>query len=110
LKDVEITTGGNTLILDDAYKYVHPVNDFYVSNISPIIGSAGDVLELTGNKLGASDISKIEVGGNDCPIIPATQTSTYCECTLQDHPAGEVDITITTSSKTYRFAKVFEYQ
>jgi hypothetical protein len=105
-KDVTV----NGFSYGNVYEYVHPTDDFYVSNISPIIGEAGDVLKLTGNKLGASDISKIEVGGNDCPIIPATQTSTYCECTLQAHSAGEVDITIITSSKTYGFAKVFEYK
>jgi hypothetical protein len=107
--DVEVTNAdGTSLILDDAYKYVDATTDFYVSEIKPIIGSAGENLKLTGNGFG--DITKIEAGGSDCPIKTSTRTSTFCECTLPANPPGEVDIMIITNTKPYRFAKVFEYK
>jgi hypothetical protein len=106
--DVEIISDGASSTLDDAYKYVDATSAFYVSSISPIIGSAGEKLKLTGNGFG--DITKIEAGGIECPINSSTRTSTFCECTLPANPPGEVDIMIITSSKPYRFAKVFEYK
>ncbi|MDR2086687.1 MAG: hypothetical protein LBP72_05875 [Dysgonamonadaceae bacterium] len=109
-KNVEITIGGSTLTLDGAYEYVDPINAFYVSHIAPIIGSQGDELTLTGNKF--EEIVEVKVGDTICSTIidhtGADGTDT-CKFTLPVL-TGEVDITIRTSSKTYRFAKVFEYK
>jgi hypothetical protein len=93
-----------------AYKYVDPDADFYVSGISPIVGSTagGDLLTLTGKHL--DWISEVNLGGKTCnPTgIPNSET---CQYDIPDNPPGEVDITITLiSGAVYRFAKVFEYQ
>ncbi|MDR2087034.1 MAG: IPT/TIG domain-containing protein [Dysgonamonadaceae bacterium] len=114
-KDVEITVGNNpALTLNGAYKYVHATNDFYVNNISRIIGSVGDPLTLTGNKF--ENIHEVKVGNIVCSPTSinysgAAGTDTYT-FTLPDL-TGEVDITITMNdvdATTYRFAKIFEYK
>jgi hypothetical protein len=107
LKDVKVESKGVTSTYNGAYEYV-PGTAFYIDLISPILGSAGETLTLTGNNL--DTITELEVGGNVCPS-PTTQTSIKYECELPALAAGEVDIKITTTGgKTYRFAKVFEYQ
>jgi hypothetical protein len=111
-KDVEITSSIDTLTLDDAYEYVDAATAFYISSISRIIGSAGNTLTLTGNKF--EDIVEVKVGNVTCPTsidtTGADGTDT-CTFTLPNlNLLGEVDITITTNSRTYRFAKVFEYK
>jgi hypothetical protein len=105
-KDVVIN--GGAIIYSDAYEYVDPANDFYISEISPIIGVAGATLTLRGNKL--DGIIEVMAGGKICtnPSYDAF-TDTYT-CTLPDNPAGETNITITAGSKVYLFAKVFEYR
>jgi hypothetical protein len=54
-------------------------------------------------------ITEVKVDNIVCTNLATTNNST-ATCTLPSHPAGEVDITITTGSETYRFVKVFEYQ
>jgi hypothetical protein len=91
------------------YEYVDPVSDFYVSGISPIVGPANignRTLTLTGNLL--KTITEVKVDNIVCTNL-VTDNST-ATCILPSHPAGEVDITITADSETYRFVKVFEYQ
>jgi hypothetical protein len=85
------------------------VSDFYISGISPIVGPANTgkrTLTLSGNLL--STITEVKVDNIVCTNL-VTTNSTYT-CTLPRHSAGEVDITITAGSETYRFVKVFEYQ
>jgi hypothetical protein len=106
-ESVVITTGSNILTLNNAYDYVDAVTAFYVSSISPIIGSAGDTLTITGNKF--EDILEVKVGNVTCPTsIDATGADGMDSCTfnLPADLTGKVDITITTGNKTYRFAKV----
>jgi hypothetical protein len=87
------------------YRYVS-TSEFYISSISPIVGTSGTLLTLKGNNLNM--ISKVEVGGKECTSPGLT---TIYTCTLPDNPPGEVDIIITlTDGKIYRFAKVFEYE
>jgi hypothetical protein len=106
-KDIVINVTGNTVTYTGAYEYVDPVSDFYVSEISPIIGSAGTTLTLRGNLL--NEISEVMAGGVHCP--PVSQSPTEYKCTLPSNPPEEVDITISlTNSNVYRFAKVFEYK
>jgi hypothetical protein len=111
-------TGDKTVIVDgisygNVYKYVDPDDDFYISAISRIIGSAGEPLTLTGNKF--EDIHEVKVGNEVClsPSINTAGTAgtdTY-SFNLPANPTGEVDITITMKdATTYRFAKVFEYK
>jgi hypothetical protein len=112
-KNVVITTSVNTLTLNGAYRYVNAVSAFYVSSIDPIIGDANTPLQpltLTGNKL--DEIDEIKVGGQLCTGMSVTPDGKTLTCTLPDHSAGEVDITITIKNTPtiYRFAKVFEYQ
>jgi hypothetical protein len=112
-KNVKITVGNNPpLTLNGAYEYVNAASAFYISNISRIIGKAGDPLTLTGNKF--EDIVEVKVGNVPCssPSINTSGAAGTDTCTfnLPANPPGEVDITIRTSSKTYRFAKVFEYK
>jgi hypothetical protein len=105
LQDVEV----NGVTYSGAYRYVHSTNDFYVSKISPIIGSAGDPLMLEGNRL--DEISEIRVDGKVC-TPSGTATSTEYECIIPENlpGAGEVDITVKLNDDTvYRFARVFEY-
>jgi hypothetical protein len=93
------------------YKYVDPDDDFYISSISPIVGSfaGGTVLTLEGNKL--ETITKVEVGGISYDTPDVLTFGKKYKYTLAPHSAGEVDIVITTTGgETYRFAKVFEYQ
>jgi hypothetical protein len=110
LKNIKVESKGATATYDGAYRYVHSTNDFYVSNLSSIVGIAdtpGQTLTLTGNKLG--EITKVEVGGVECTIDSANLTT--CTFTLPSLPAGEVDIVLTVNGSTiYRFAKIFEYQ
>jgi hypothetical protein len=114
-ENVEIISAGNTLTLNNAYEYVHAANDFYISNISRIIGTAGNPLTLTGNKF--EDIHEVKVGNVICtsPTINTTGadgTDTYT-FNLPANPPGETDITITmkgVDAPTYRFAKIFEYK
>jgi hypothetical protein len=103
-----VVINGGAIIYSDAYEYVNPANDFYISEIFPIIGVAGATLTLRGNKL--NEITEVMVGGKIC-TNPSydTLTDTYT-CTLPDNPAGETNITITADSKVYLFAKVFEYR
>jgi hypothetical protein len=108
-KDIVIN---NTITYTGAYKYVDPVSDFYVSEISPIIGSAGTALTLNGNRL--NEINEVLVGNDPCTFV-SKEAGEY-KCTLPANPslaAGEVDITITVGSgenaEVFRFAKVFEY-
>jgi hypothetical protein len=102
-KDVEV----DGITYSRAYKYV-PAGDFYVSKISPIIGSAGTTLTLEGNRLG--EISAVSVGGVPC-TNGIYQDAVKYECELPPNSSGEVDITIKLNDNTvYRFAKVFEYQ
>ncbi|MDR2041788.1 MAG: IPT/TIG domain-containing protein [Tannerella sp.] len=109
-KTVVVSVSGSPdLILNNAYEYVDAVSDFYISSITPIIGNAGDLLTLKGNKL--NTISTLEIGG----IVCSPESSGNDEATYRipaGSPGEEVDITVTTSgdSKTYRFAKVFEYE
>jgi hypothetical protein len=102
------------LILNGAYKYVNRVNDFYVNDISWIIGSTGDPLTLTGNLF--EHIHEVRVGNVLCTTTMdatgADGTDT-CTFTLPTGLTGEVDITITMDNPeatTYRFAKIFEYK
>ncbi|MDR2087510.1 MAG: IPT/TIG domain-containing protein, partial [Dysgonamonadaceae bacterium] len=91
------------------YEYVDPNNDFYISGISPIVGPANTgnrTLTLSGNLL--KTITEVKVDNIVCTNL-VTNNST-ATCILPPHPAGEVDITITAGSETYRFVKVFEYQ
>ncbi|MDR2086201.1 MAG: hypothetical protein LBP72_03390 [Dysgonamonadaceae bacterium] len=53
-------------------------------------------------------ITEVKVDNIVCTDL-ATSNSTATR-TLPLHSAGEVDITITAGSETYRFIKVFEYQ
>jgi hypothetical protein len=106
-KDVEIKVKDKTIHYAGAYEYVS-AGDFYVSSISPIIGSVNDVLTLEGNKL--NEISEVRVGGALCTNVIYQDVARY-ECELPSNPSGEVDITIKLIDETvYRFAKVFEYQ
>jgi hypothetical protein len=100
-KDVEI----NGVTFNDAYEYVE-ANAFYIHSISPMIGSAGQILTLTGNKL--DEITEIKAGAQSCTIT--NQSANSCACTLPSHPSGEVDITIATISTTYWLSRAFEYQ
>jgi hypothetical protein len=100
----------NGAVYSGAYKYVDPVDDFYVSGISPIVGSTagGGILTLTGKNL--DRIGEVSLGGKTCSPagIPDSET---CQYDIPDNLPGEVDITITLIDGTvYRFAKVFEYQ
>jgi hypothetical protein len=92
------------------YEYVDPVDDFYVSGISPIIGDADDILTLTGNKL--NEISEVRMGGELCNGSGIPTSTTYeCIIPVRSLETNEVDITIKlNNNKSYRFAKVFEYQ
>jgi hypothetical protein len=103
-KDVVV----NGLTYSGAYKYVNPVSDFYVSSISPIIGSAGTTLTLEGNRL--NEISEIRVGGVLCTNVTYQDAARY-ECELPPNlPGMEADITIKLIDDTvFRFARVFEY-
>jgi hypothetical protein len=105
LKDVTVATTDGTVTYNDAYKYVDSQNDFYVSSFLPIIGSGGETLRLKGNRL--TDISEIRVGDKECENLVTSPTE--CTCVLPFNSPGERDITITTDSEIYRFAKVFEY-
>ncbi|MDR2086433.1 MAG: IPT/TIG domain-containing protein [Dysgonamonadaceae bacterium] len=99
----------NNISYGEVYEYVDPVADFYIHEISPIVGpanTANRTLTLTGNLL--NTITEVKVDNIVCTDL-ATSNST-ATCTLPFHPAGEVDITITADSETYRFVKVFEYQ
>jgi hypothetical protein len=117
-RDVEIKVGSNpTLTLDGAYKYVNAANDFYISNISRIIGTAGDPLTLTGNLF--EHILEVKVGNVVCPKSNLTISTTgadgtdTCTFNLPANSPGETDITITmddAEATTYRFAKIFEYR
>jgi hypothetical protein len=103
-QDVEV----NGVTYSGAYRYVHSTNDFYVSSISPIIGSAGTTLTLEGNRLG--EISEVSVGAVSCTNVIYQDAVKY-ECELPPNSSREVDITIKLNDETvYRFAKVFEYQ
>jgi hypothetical protein len=91
------------------YKYVDSVSDFYISEISPIIGSANMTLTLTGKNL--DWIDHVEIGGVPC-LEPSLVDSEKFTCKLPPNPngKGETDITITMLDGTvYHFAKVFEY-
>jgi hypothetical protein len=89
-----------------AYTYVD-ASEFYVSSITPILGSAGETLTLTGNRL--DEISELKVGNIICPYTEEPTSGEY-KCLIPADQTGEVGITITTTGgKTYRFAKVFEY-
>ncbi|MDR2085747.1 MAG: IPT/TIG domain-containing protein, partial [Dysgonamonadaceae bacterium] len=93
----------------NVYKYVDPNNDFYVSGISPIVGPANTpnrTLTLSGNLL--NTITEVKVDNIVCTNL--AKNNSTATCILPSHPAGEVDITITAGSETYRFVKVFEYQ
>jgi hypothetical protein len=93
----------------NVYEYVDPVSDFYVSSISPIVGpanTANRTLTLTGNLL--NTITEVKVDNIACTNLVTSNSS--ATCILPTHPAGDVDITITAGSETYRFVKVFEYQ
>jgi hypothetical protein len=108
-KNVVISVSGSPdLILNNAYEYVDAGSAFYISSITPIIGKDGDLLTLKGNKL--NTISTLEIGGIVClPESSGNNETTYR--IPSGSPGEEVDITVTTSdSKTYRFAKVFEYE
>jgi hypothetical protein len=95
-------------VISGAYKYVDPVSDFYVSSISPIVGSVGTTLTLEGNRLG--EISVVSVGGVPCTNVIYQDAVKY-ECELSSNSPGEVYITIKLNDDTvYRFARVFEYQ
>ncbi|MDR2086285.1 MAG: IPT/TIG domain-containing protein [Dysgonamonadaceae bacterium] len=114
-KNVKITVGSNpTLTLNGAYKYVNKVNDFYVSNISRIIGSAGEPLTLTGNKF--EDIHEVKVGNVVCTttiVTSGADGTDTCKFNLPANSPGETDITITmkgVDAPIYRFAKIFEYK
>jgi hypothetical protein len=107
-----VTTGAKNVVINgnitypEAYTYVS-TDDFFVSSISPIIGSDGDVLTLTGNRL--DEITELKVGDIPCdPSEPPTSGEYKCE--IPAGQTGEVDITITVGGEIYRFAKVFEYQ
>jgi hypothetical protein len=101
----DVTVNGKSY--GNVYEYVNPASAFYVSGISPIIGSGGTILTLTGNKL--DKIARVEANGKVCQVSGTPNSTTY-KCTLPDNPKGETDITITLSDNTvYRFAKVFEY-
>jgi hypothetical protein len=92
------------------YKYVDPDSDFYVSGISPIIGTAGMALTLTGKNF--DRISEVMLGGITCNTVGTRDSETY-ECEIPENlsETNEVDITIKLIDDTvYRFAKVFEYQ
>jgi hypothetical protein len=102
-KDVEV----DGITYAGAYKYVS-AGDFYVSKISPIIGTAGTTLTLEGNRL--NEISEVSAGGVPCTNVTYQDAVKY-ECVLPSNSSGEVDITIKLNDETvYRFAKVFEYQ
>jgi hypothetical protein len=92
------------------YRYVDPDNDFYISSISPITGSAanGETLTFEGNLL--STITGVDVDGTPCSLISDPSEDNVKQYTLPPHAAGEVDIVVTTNTTSYRFAKVFEYQ
>jgi hypothetical protein len=103
----DVVVNGN-IIYSGAYTYV-AASEFYVSSISPIVGSGGETLTLTGNRLG--EITKVEVGGAECTNLSVVDAETFT-CTLPPLSKGEVDIMLTVGSNSdvYRFAKVFEYQ
>jgi hypothetical protein len=101
-KEVEV----NDVSYGQVYEYVDPSTDFYIHSILPIIGSASQTLTLTGNRL--DEI--IEMRAGDVPCTSLSANSTTATCILPANPPGETDITITTHSETYRFAKVFEYE
>jgi hypothetical protein len=111
-KNVVVVSDGVESIYSDAYEYVGSTA-FYINTISPIVGTAnqsGQTLTLTGNKL--DEITKVEVGGEECPDFNVNGAGTTCTFTLPSLPAGEVDIILTVgiNNDVYRFAKVFEYQ
>jgi hypothetical protein len=102
-KDVYV----NGVTYSGAYTYVG-TSDFYVSSITPILGSAEDELTLTGNRL--DEISELKVGDIPCSPSEPPSSGEY-KCLIPDDQTGEVGITITTTGgQIYRFAKVFEYQ
>jgi hypothetical protein len=105
--EVEVKVDGESY--GNVYKYVDTASDFYITAISPIVGSANTTLTFTGGNL--DQIDKVEAGGKKCDVS-GTPTPTEYKCTLpSDIPPGETDIVITMKNGTvYRFAKMFEYE
>jgi hypothetical protein len=108
--NIEVTLNGDPY---SHYKYVDPTDDFYISSISPIVGSAanGATLTLEGNLL--DNISEVKVDESICPFITpqgGEDVSKIRRYTLPAHAAGEVEIIVTAGGEAYRFAKVFEYE
>jgi hypothetical protein len=103
-KDVEV----NGVTYSGAYKYV-PVNKFYVSNISPIIGGIETILRLKGNEM--TEINEVLLDGKTCTLVSRDAGEYKCSLPSDLSSAGgEMDITIKLNDDTvYRFAKVFEY-
>ncbi len=79
-----------------------------ITAISPDTGTIGDVLTINGTHLSGSS-AVVMVGTASCQIL--TQDETNIVCTLTNHPAGTVNVSVTISNKgKARDAPTFSYQ
>ena len=71
--------------------------------------AGGTLLRIFGSNFGAA-APTVTVGGFACPVDSGSITSTEIRCTLPGHPAGLVDVVVTSATTgSYTFEKGYRY-
>ena len=77
--------------------------------VFPVRGgiAGGTLLKIYGRNFGTGPV--VQMGGNNCPVVSGTATTTYIECTIPVGTLGLVDVNVTSGAASYLFEKGYRY-